>query len=331
MQDDCATGVDGFFYDNTTEPYFYRNAILNSTCSNWDGDGGSICREPDAICSDRVTGQRGPIDSCANCPIFSEAQYQTGMEQIFNKLRASMPPNSYITTNGGYNTSFAPFIDAQMQEGYLHFGNRPSNSFYQKSFLVQQINWLKSSAWVNKSLFVNAGTQDSSNKILNYTFAGYLVAKRNDAYSYFQYDDRGNGIRHDYFPELFDLDMGFAQGLDYFIVGSPAQNNEVYARRYDNGLALLNINSNTNPIVVPLGASYKKLDGSIVSSVSLSDHEGMVLLNLDAPPTNCDVDNDGYDSLACGGNDCNDQNPLIHPGAIEICGNLIDEDCSGAD
>ena len=43
-----------------------------------------------------------------------------------------------------------------------------------------------------------------------------------------------------------------------------------------------------------------------------------------------DHDRDGY-SAHFGGGDCNDDDPTINPGAIDIPGNRIDEDCSGAD
>jgi len=42
----------------------------------------------------------------------------------------------------------------------------------------------------------------------------------------------------------------------------------------------------------------------------------------------CDFDKDGFQSLSCGGNDCNDRNATIHPGAAEICNNA-DDNCDG--
>ena len=42
----------------------------------------------------------------------------------------------------------------------------------------------------------------------------------------------------------------------------------------------------------------------------------------------CDADGDGYESQACSGNDCNDDDPLIHPQARERC-SFVDENCSG--
>lgn len=41
-----------------------------------------------------------------------------------------------------------------------------------------------------------------------------------------------------------------------------------------------------------------------------------------------DLDRDGYFDSACGGQDCNDQDATVHPGANEMC-NELDNDCDG--
>ncbi len=48
-------------------------------------------------------------------------------------------------------------------------------------------------------------------------------------------------------------------------------------------------------------------------------------------PGDTDADGDGFDSEAAGGTDCNDLNASVYPGAQEIPGDGIDQDCDGSD
>lgn len=66
------------------------------------------------------------------------------------------------------------------------------------------------------------------------------------------------------------------------------------------------------------------------NTVAECDEEGVVNLgSFDPPPV--DADGDGYRSPECGGKDCNDEDASIAPGATEIRGDEIDQDCDGDD
>ncbi len=52
----------------------------------------------------------------------------------------------------------------------------------------------------------------------------------------------------------------------------------------------------------------------------------------DDPPDPCgDVDGDGHQDIECGGDDCDDTDPTIHPGADDPCEDGVDQDCDGLD
>jgi hypothetical protein len=44
-----------------------------------------------------------------------------------------------------------------------------------------------------------------------------------------------------------------------------------------------------------------------------------------------DSDGDGFDDVAVGGTDCDDSDASVYPGAPEICGDGVDQDCDGTD
>ncbi len=72
--------------------------------------------------------------------------------------------------------------------------------------------------------------------------------------------------------------------------------------------------------------------GLVCETVAVTDAGGLVRLcvpELQVCSGCFDRDEDGYGiGLECFGPDCNDQNPAINPGAVEIC-NDIDDDCDG--
>jgi hypothetical protein len=84
----------------------------------------------------------------------------------------------------------------------------------------------------------------------------------------------------------------------------------------------------------PEGATGSTLLFDATAMIGLGERrEFSVPVRVDALPDDpfdpCDEDADGFDALSCGGDDCDDAEPLTFPGAEERC-NGLDDDCDGA-
>ena len=69
---------------------------------------------------------------------------------------------------------------------------------------------------------------------------------------------------------------------------------------------------------------YRVVATDAMGFVTYSPDSGFTTPSPPPPPDN---DGDGYNALS----DCNDNNPNVHPGAVDIPGNGIDENCDGHD
>jgi hypothetical protein len=77
------------------------------------------------------------------------------------------------------------------------------------------------------------------------------------------------------------------------------------------------------------GTCEKQFEWLEITCTTQTNH---IRVHLDSGCQTCpDADNDGFYSSACGGNDCNDSDAEIHPGASEICNDDIDQNCDGVD
>ncbi len=78
------------------------------------------------------------------------------------------------------------------------------------------------------------------------------------------------------------------------------------------------------------GWSWQRFGGSPRTTRLLAEETGLTRLLLRGARAVADHDHDGY-AARLGGGDCNDHDATVNPGAEDIAGDGIDQDCDGAD
>lgn len=116
---------------------------------------------------------------------------------------------------------------------------------------------------------------------------------------------------------------GLVDAMDPTAIGCPAACTDIDNDGYKlEGGACGPVDCNDNDAAINPGTT--ELCGDLIDN----DCDGLV--DEGCEPTCADKDGDGYLDGLCGGTDCNDNDPAINPGATEVCGNGVDENCNGA-
>src|SRR5690349_14455965 len=90
-------------------------------------------------------------------------------------------------------------------------------------------------------------------------------------------------------------------------------------------------NADTNVVAVDSSApdvGHADAGGELDSTIPDAQPEWDAFIPRDAAPVDsptCESDHDGHSSIACGGDDCDDADASVYPGAAEHC-NGVDDD-----
>jgi hypothetical protein len=171
---------------------------------------------------------------------------------VFNQVRGYNQPVSL---------DFVAETDGAMDETWLSDGNFQPQQWREDVALVRRLNEMN-----QYTLPVAEGTSEAAARTL---FASYLLAKDGE-HAYFAYGPY-NFTQWRWFP-FYDAELGRAQG-------AYTQEGDVYSRRFQRGIVLVNISDEPRSFALP--AEYQTELAEKVRSVDIPARSGEILYTLD--------------------------------------------------
>jgi Hypothetical glycosyl hydrolase family 15 len=207
-----------------------------------------------------------PLDPRTGRPM-TEADWQRYIAEFTEEIRAAMPSAEIVHNTNWWEDQNSTYVQREinsanaieLERGFSDAGLTGGTGRFAYKTLLAHIDWLHS---LGKSVMLEPYLENSTQR--EFELASYfLINNSTDSLVSAYQTDPGN-----YWPG-WETDLGAALGPRY-------EWNGLLRRDFRGGIVL------TNPPEAPtasvaLGRSYTKLDGTVVSSVTLAARQGVVL------------------------------------------------------
>ena len=218
----------------------------------------------------------------------TNASFNTAMEgfisNCYNQFQAKskilVPNSADCVSYNGYWESRLAHSHGGLDEGFVTICQwAPEQMWRTEEEWERQIAALEYTGEQNKIYYAMTHNRGLNRQDTLYNVASYLIGKKNEKAFFYNAGVKGyyyNNYVKDYntFQDIYNAPIGSPTGSRY-------KQDNVWQRDYSNGKVLVNPTSNSYTIT--LDRSYKKIDGKTVSSITLGEHEGIILLINTAP------------------------------------------------
>lgn len=208
------------------------------------------------------------------------AEWLVRMNYLLSESQKKLPVK-YILINGNSIPSLQKYVNGRMYENYP----TPWEAGGSWSGIMTGLKRNEGLNAAPKLYVFNANTGNSGNqkdyRKMRFGFASSLIL--DDVYFGFDYGDKDHN--QIWWYDEYDTKLGNPSGQAVSVSGQTNfNNNEVWRREYQNGVAL--VNPSATDQTVDLGSDYEKIigkqdpgvnDGSIVDKVVIKAHDGIVM------------------------------------------------------
>lgn len=250
-----STGLwDGVFYDEVEDDVTF----LNGGDIDLDRDGSKDGKE------------------------LSASLWQGGMRDLFKNSRNLFGPSAIILSNGSSLPDYQPYLNGRMFENFPT--EKESNGWWQK--ITKSYLSLFTSVTQPPVFVINGNTRNSGKKEdyrrMRFALTSALLG---DGYFGFDFGDRDHGQLWRY--DEFDIRLG-RPGAPPKNILKPSESDltlSVWKRDYQHGAVF--VNATDEPVTIDFDEEFEKFrgaqdptmnDGSIISTLDLEAHDGVVVL-----------------------------------------------------